>query len=96
MHFNIQITVQQVLEAPPASRQPGLIATPQKGERQVIETIRVNVTAPTEAEAFAKARRLMDASEPVPEQHLHRASCDDAGGNQICGYPPGPSIASPR
>lgn len=29
-----------------------------------------------------------------PEQHLHRASCDDSGGNHICGFPPGPSIAS--
>lgn len=95
MHFNIQITVQQVLDVP--SKLPGRVPlNPEEIKRQVVETTRVNVTAPTEAEAFAKARRLMDAAEPEPPQHLHRASCDDSGGNLVCGYPAGgPSIASP-
>jgi hypothetical protein len=29
------------------------------------------------------------------ERHFHRASCDDSGGNLICGFPAGPTIASP-
>lgn len=30
----------------------------------------------------------------VAEPHLHRASCDDSGGNLVCGHPAGPTIAN--
>jgi hypothetical protein len=62
-HFNIQITVQEVLDSPVKT---GPLRTSEEVKRRSVETVRVNVTAPTEAEAFAKARKLMDAAEPEP------------------------------
>jgi hypothetical protein len=97
-HYNIQINIQIVddARAPAATRQYGSHspAPEPKGERRVTEVAAVKVTAATEAEAFAKAYRMLTAAAPVSEPHLHRASCDDAGGNLMCGFPPGPSIAS--
>jgi hypothetical protein len=73
-------------------------------DRQVAERFSTTVRADSEAEAYRKAMALLEVNRPepmfsepaVPEQHLHRASCDDAGGNRMCGYPDGPSIASVR
>jgi len=73
-------------------------------ERMVAERFSITVRADTEEAAYRKALALLEVNRPepvfsepaVPEQHLHRASCDDAGGNRMCEYPDGPSIASPR
>lgn len=74
-------------------------------ERQVLERFQTTVRADSEPEAYRKALAMLEVNRPepvfseppVPEQkHLHRASCDDSGGNRVCGYPDGPSIASPR
>lgn len=95
-HFNIQISVQRVIkETAPARGMQGPTT-----ERDIIKVVELAIVAPTEREAFAKARKMLAAAEPEwtePEpEHLHRASCDDAGGNLMCGFPPGPSIAGVR
>lgn len=91
-HFNIQISVQKVVkETTPARGMAG-----PSTERDIVKVVELAIVAPTEREAFAKARKMLAAAEPewAEEQHLHRASCDDAGGNLMCGYPAdGPTIA---
>lgn len=75
-----------------------------KTERRVVDRFQTSVAADSEDEAYRKAMALLEVNRPEPvftepqppEQHLHRASCDDAGGNRMCGYPDGLSIASPR
>lgn len=97
-HFNIQIGIQRVEEPRPleATQRTPLGGAVQMTERRVIKMVDLALTAETEREAYAKAHKLLSASEPEwtqGEPHLHRASCDDAGGNLMCGYPPGPTIA---
>lgn len=63
-------------------------------ERSVLDRLSLTVAAETEADAYRKAIALLEVNRPA-ERHLHRASCDDSGGNLVCGFPPGPTIASP-
>lgn len=72
-------------------------------ERRADESLHVIVRADTELEAYHKAAAMLEVNRPEPlfrnppepeKEHLHRASCDDSGGNLICGFPPGRSIAS--
>ncbi len=60
-HFNVQITVQKVTEAVPP--QAGRIVSSSGEPRKVLDLVSVHVSATTEAEAYAKARRMLDASE---------------------------------
>lgn len=60
-HFNVQISVQRVEEEVPP--QAGRPMSPGKPKR-VLELVAVKVSATTEAEAYAKAHRMLDASTP--------------------------------
>ncbi len=99
-HYNVQIKIQAVSTEPvKAGEARGINQALSGKERQVVELLSLAVTAASEQEAHLKAHRLLSASEPPSEiatevTHLHRASCDDAVGNHLCGYPDGPSIAS--
>lgn len=93
-HFNIQISVQRVTkETTPARGMAG-----PSTEHDIVKVVDLAIVAPTEREAFAKARKMLAAAEPEwpePEQHLHRASCHGTIGEILCGYPEdGPTIAS--
>jgi hypothetical protein len=97
-HFNIQIVIQRVTTEPvKAGQARGINQAVSGKDRESVEILRVAVVGDTEAEAYAKAAKMLEASKPPVADHLHRASCDDASGNQICGFPAdGPSIADPR
>lgn len=90
-HFNIQINIQKV--EPPAApttrstyRATGQDEDESPRGKRVTEVLSLKVTAEGEHEAFAKAATLLAASSPELK-HQHRASCDDASGNHLCGYP---------
>lgn len=92
-HYNIQINVQRVEPpAPPpgANRNTYRVSSGDEDEsprgKRVTEVLSLKVTAEGEHEAFAKAATLLAASSPELK-HQHRASCDDASGNHLCGYP---------
>lgn len=81
-HWNIQISIQQV-DANEVRQGP--IGSQTKKERVVQQVLSLAITASSEDEAYEKAYRMLNASRPVPEPHQHRASCDDASGNHLCG-----------
>lgn len=102
MHFNIQISIQRVEEPEPMSSNgyavKGIGGIPVMTDRKVVKLLDLAISAETEEEAYSKATIMLEASRPpVPgyKVHLHRASCDDASGNKICGWAPdGPTIVS--
>lgn len=89
MHFNVQIHVQRVREREEARDNKGFVqmhmSSPVILEKQVINVLDLSVVAETEEGAYSKALAMLGAVRPVPVAHVHRASCDDAGGNHICG-----------
>lgn len=106
-HWNIQIGIQEVEEPEPIKDNGGYVKSiggkPIMTERRVSEALKLAVTADSEEEAYAKAHRMLNANAPASlspweesfgeTEHLHRASCDDSGGNLVCGYPRGRTIA---
>lgn len=93
MHFNIQIMVQKVEEITPvpvtrhhnSSASYGADAKAPRDKR-VTELLNLKVTAQSEQAAYAKAATMLEAATPALEPHVHRASCDDASGNHVCGF----------
>lgn len=69
-HFNIQIHIQKVIEPEQlkdTSGYPVKVAGREVlKERQVVEVLKLAVTADTEREAYAKAHKLLTANEPDP------------------------------
>ena len=67
-HFNIQVSIQKVEEAVTTRTAAGVFASSGKVERErtVTKLADVAITADTEAEAFSKAYRLLDALKPEP------------------------------
>lgn len=88
-HFNIQINVQQV-DVEPVKVARSIDQAVSGKDRSTISIMELKVSAPTLQEAYAKVSRLVQMEQAAA--HLHRASCDDSGGNLTCGFPPGPSI----
>lgn len=90
-HYNIQVSIQKVTETP-VDKPKGVSQSISGKERRVIDLAKIAIQAETEAEAYDRVKRIMDATRAPAEVHLHRASCDDSGGNLICGHPAGPTI----
>lgn len=99
-HFVVEVNVKEVIEPHVIEGSRGVVTGGKFTDRQVIDRLRVVVSKDTEAGAILQAIQMLKTAAPFPgpadeiAPHLHRASCDDAGGNLMCGFPPGPTIAS--
>lgn len=71
-HFNVQIHIQQVIEPKPIEDKNGYpvktgpMGVPAMTERQVIEVLKLAITADTELDAYLKAHKILSANEPIP------------------------------
>lgn len=95
-HYNIQISIQQVANVPLAGAPKGFQQAISGKERVILDIASIKVSATFLDEAYDRAGRLLDATRIPKQPHLHRASCDDSGGNLVCGYPAGPTISSAK
>lgn len=83
VHFNIQINIQEVRKDPAVPQ-----AYARRGEqavepkREIRDVLSLAVTADTEAEAYAKAHRLLQANQP-PEKSMTRDVLTVADGPQV-------------
>jgi hypothetical protein len=74
-HWNIQINIQRVDKIAPAPLTRGYGTQPDPSEkRQVVSVLELKITADTEAEAYAKAHRMLIANESEPEVDLSSPS----------------------
>jgi hypothetical protein len=65
-HWNIQINIQKVSPGQPKTPvMRGLVEQP-KTQREVVSVLELKVTAETEAEAYDKAHRMLEANYPEP------------------------------
>lgn len=60
-HYNVQINIQRVEQADPSR---GVLGHQVRAEREIVELLRLAITADTEREAYAKAHRMLSANEP--------------------------------
>ncbi len=70
-HWNIQIGIQRVEEPEPINDKGGypikaVSGRPLMSERKVVKVVDLAITADGEKEAYAKAHRMLSASEPEP------------------------------
>jgi hypothetical protein len=87
-HWNIQIKVQRVQHRPIGAKVAPSIASAMAGkERDILDVLDLKVSADTMDQAYAKSIKLLEVEQMMTESHQHRASCDDAGGNHVCGFP---------
>jgi hypothetical protein len=63
-HFNIQVNIQKVIKPTASASRTGLTSPP-AAEREVIDVLKLAVTAETEAEAYRKVELLLEAYRPV-------------------------------
>lgn len=97
-HYNIQIHIQEVEHGGivldgRGFAVKGAMGVIEKSQRSVLTLLDLKIGAPTESEAYDRVLRLLETNRPDPVEHLHRASCHGAGGNLVCGFPPGRTIA---
>jgi hypothetical protein len=63
-HFNIQLSIQEVIEAKPPARAAGMVQQLAE-ERKVRQVAEIKVQAATEDEAYDRVQRILDATRPV-------------------------------
>lgn len=72
VHWNIQINIQRVAEIPQPAPVTRGYQNPQeprpKADRRVTNLLELKVTAGSEAEAYAKAHRMLTANQPDAPQ----------------------------
>lgn len=83
-HWNIQISIQRVEEPKPALNEAGypvkgLAGTPVMTERKVIKTLDLAIVADSEAEAYAKAHRMLNANQPAQDPYEYPMVTDGQG-----------------
>lgn len=62
-HYNIQVSIQKVIETPVSEKARGLSSAITGTQKRVLDVAKIAVQADTESEAYAQVQRILSATQ---------------------------------